>query len=45
VVPAVPATLLVAREYVVRDGALVGAAIRDLHADLTRRARRLWPDA
>ena len=31
-------------EYVVRDGALVGADIGALHADLTRRARRLWPD-
>jgi hypothetical protein len=31
-------------EYVVRDGALVGADIRTLHAELARRARRLWPD-
>ena len=31
-------------EYVVRDGELVGADIRALHADLARRARRLWPE-
>jgi cytosine/adenosine deaminase-related metal-dependent hydrolase len=31
-------------EYVVRDGALVGADIRTLHSDLARRARRLWPE-
>ena len=37
--------VLVGGEYVVRDGALVGADITALHADLTRRARRLWPDS
>jgi cytosine/adenosine deaminase-related metal-dependent hydrolase len=31
-------------EYVVRDGALVGADLVALRSDLTRRARRLWPD-
>jgi cytosine/adenosine deaminase-related metal-dependent hydrolase len=31
-------------EYVVRDGTLVGADLAALHADLARRARRLWPD-
>ena len=31
-------------EYVVREGALVGADIRVLHAELARRARRLWPE-
>ena len=36
--------VLVDGEYVVRDGALVGADIGALHADLARRARRLWPD-
>jgi cytosine/adenosine deaminase-related metal-dependent hydrolase len=35
--------VLVGGEYVVRDGALVGADIRALRAELTRRARRLWP--
>ena len=30
--------------YVVRDGALVGADIAALRAELTRRVRRLWPD-
>jgi cytosine/adenosine deaminase-related metal-dependent hydrolase len=30
-------------EYVVRDGGLVGADIRALHAELAGRARRLWP--
>jgi cytosine/adenosine deaminase-related metal-dependent hydrolase len=36
--------VLVGGEYVVRDGALVGADINQLHADLARRARRLWPE-
>lgn len=36
--------VLVGGEYVVRDGSLVGADIRELHRELTRRARRLWPD-
>jgi cytosine/adenosine deaminase-related metal-dependent hydrolase len=31
-------------EYVVRDGALVGGDIHALHAELARRARRLWPE-
>jgi len=31
-------------EYVVRDGHLVGADIRDLRRELARRARRLWPE-
>jgi cytosine/adenosine deaminase-related metal-dependent hydrolase len=31
-------------DYVVRDGALVNADISALHADLARRARRLWPE-
>jgi hypothetical protein len=31
-------------EYVVRDGALVGADLAALRSDLTRRARRHWPD-
>jgi cytosine/adenosine deaminase-related metal-dependent hydrolase len=31
-------------DYVVRDGELVGADIRALHAELARRARRLWPE-
>ena len=31
-------------EPVVTDGALVGADLHALRADLTRRARRLWPD-
>jgi cytosine/adenosine deaminase-related metal-dependent hydrolase len=31
-------------EPVVTDGALVGADLYRLRADLTRRARRLWPD-
>ena len=31
-------------QYVVRDGALVGADLAALRSDLTRRARRLWPD-
>ena len=31
-------------DYVVRDGALVGADIVTLRAELTRRARRLWPE-
>jgi cytosine/adenosine deaminase-related metal-dependent hydrolase len=31
-------------EPVVTDGALVGADLYALRADLTRRARRLWPD-
>ena len=35
--------VLVGGEYVVRDGALVGADLADLRRDLTRRARRLWP--
>lgn len=34
--------LVVAGEDVVRDGALVGVDIDAAHADLTRRARRLW---
>ena len=29
---------------VVRDGHLVNGDIEALHADLARRARRLWPD-
>lgn len=36
--------VLVGGEHVVRDGALVGADRRELHRELTRRARRLWPD-
>jgi cytosine/adenosine deaminase-related metal-dependent hydrolase len=36
--------VLVDGEYVVRDGGLVGADIGALRAELTRRARRLWPD-
>jgi 8-oxoguanine deaminase len=36
--------VLVDGDYVVRDGALVGADIAALHADLARRARRLWPE-
>ncbi|WP_196073442.1 8-oxoguanine deaminase [Nakamurella alba] len=36
--------VFVGGEYVVRDGALVGADIRTLHAELARRVRRLWPD-
>ena len=36
--------VLVDGEYVVRDGALVGADIGALRAELVRRARRLWPD-
>ncbi len=35
--------VLVDGEYVVRDGALVGADLGALRAELTRRARRLWP--
>lgn len=35
--------VLVGGEYVVRDGALVGADRRDLHRDLARRAARLRP--
>jgi cytosine/adenosine deaminase-related metal-dependent hydrolase len=36
--------VLVDGEYVVRDGALVGADLTALRAELTRRARRLWPE-
>jgi cytosine/adenosine deaminase-related metal-dependent hydrolase len=36
--------VLVGGEYVVRDGDLVGADIRDLRRELARRARRLWPE-
>lgn len=36
--------VLVGGDYIVRDGALVSADIRELRAQLTRRARRLWPD-
>lgn len=36
--------VLVGGEHVVRDGALVGADLAGLHRELTRRARRLWPD-
>lgn len=35
--------VLVDGQYVVRDGELVGADLATLRADLTRRARRLWP--
>jgi cytosine/adenosine deaminase-related metal-dependent hydrolase len=35
--------VLVGGEYVVRDGHLVGADLRELRRDLARRARRLWP--
>jgi hypothetical protein len=35
---------LVVGEYVVRDGNLLGADMDALRRDLTRRARRLWPD-
>ena len=31
-------------EAVVRDGHLLGADIAELHNDLARRVRRLWPD-
>jgi cytosine/adenosine deaminase-related metal-dependent hydrolase len=37
--------VFVGGEPVVSDGALVGADIRLLHAELSRRARRLWPDS
>ncbi len=36
--------VLVGGEPVVRDGVLVGADLEQLHRELTRRARRLWPD-
>lgn len=36
--------VLVDGEYVVRDGALLGADLSALRSELTRRARRLWPD-
>jgi cytosine/adenosine deaminase-related metal-dependent hydrolase len=36
--------VLVGGEFIVRDSQLTGADIRELHRDLTRRARRLWPD-
>ncbi|CAB4706092.1 unannotated protein [freshwater metagenome] len=36
--------VLVGGEYVVRDGQLLGADLPTLRADLTKRARRLWPD-
>jgi cytosine/adenosine deaminase-related metal-dependent hydrolase len=35
--------VLVSGEYVVRDGTLLGADIHELRRELTRRARRLWP--
>jgi len=35
--------VLVGGDPVVTDGQLVGADLRALHADLARRARRLWP--
>jgi cytosine/adenosine deaminase-related metal-dependent hydrolase len=36
--------VFVGGDYVVRDGALVGADIVTLRAELARRARRLWPE-
>jgi cytosine/adenosine deaminase-related metal-dependent hydrolase len=36
--------VLVGGDFVVRDSHLTGADIRELHRDLTRRARRLWPE-
>ncbi|MBS44016.1 MAG: 8-oxoguanine deaminase [Nocardioides sp.] len=36
--------VLVAGREVVRDGHLVHADLDELHRELTRRARRLWPD-
>jgi cytosine/adenosine deaminase-related metal-dependent hydrolase len=36
--------VLVDGRSVVRDGQLVGADLAELRRDLTRRARRLWPD-
>jgi cytosine/adenosine deaminase-related metal-dependent hydrolase len=36
--------VFVGGEYVVRDGNLLGADIHTLRRELTRRARRLWPE-
>jgi cytosine/adenosine deaminase-related metal-dependent hydrolase len=36
--------VLVGGDFGVRDSHLTGADIRELHRDLTRRARRLWPE-